>query len=90
MEGKNSSLTSGGSYWTRELKIVWKLIQENYEFSSAERCSLNTHTILWTFYGEKIQAFFPLLHGFRISVEYIKCIRHKAGSNTDPWRTPHV
>ena len=57
---------------TRELKIVWKLIQENYEFSSAERCSLNTHTILWTFYGEKIQAFFPLLYGFRISVEYIK------------------
>ena len=72
MEEKNSSLTSGGSYWTRELKIVWKLIQENYEFSSAERCSLNIHTILWTFYGEKIQAFFSLLYGFRISVEYTK------------------
>ena len=61
-EKKNSSLTSGGSYWDSSLKIILNLIQEksedNYEFSSAEKHVLNTHTC-WTpqFYGEKMQAF---------------------------------
>ena len=36
---------------TRQLKIIWNLIQENsednYEFSSAEKRALNTRT-LWT------------------------------------------
>ena len=36
---------------TRQLKIIWNLIQENsednYEFSSAEKHALNTHRY-WT------------------------------------------
>ena len=35
----------------RQLKIIWNLIQENsednYEFSSAEKRSLDTQTIIW-------------------------------------------
>ena len=55
---------------TRQLKIIWNLIQknseDNYEFSSAEKRVLNTHTH-WTlqFYGEKMQAF-SLPYGFRV------------------------
>ena len=60
---------------TGRLKIIWNLIQENsednYEFLSAEKRALNTHTHThWTlyFYGEKIQAF-SLLYGFKVTVE---------------------
>ena len=55
---------------TRQLKIIWNLIQENsednYEFSSAKKRVLNTHTN-WTlqFYGEKMRAF-SLPYGFRV------------------------
>ena len=51
MEGKIALQLVVVHTGTRELKIVWKLIQENYEFSSAERYSLNTHTI----YGHLIR-----------------------------------
>ena len=54
----------------RQLKIIWNLIQENvednYEFSSAEKHALNTQTYIGhKFYDEKIQAFL-LLYGFTI------------------------
>ena len=59
---------------TGRLKIIWNLIQENsednYEFLSAEKRALNTHTRTghYIFYGEKIQAF-SLLYGFKVTVE---------------------
>ena len=62
---------------TRQLKIIWNLIQENsednYVFSSAEKHSLNTHTNICIKHyslicGEKIQAF-SLPNGFRVTVE---------------------
>ena len=58
---------------TRQLKIISNLIEENsednYEFSSAEKRVLNTHTH-WTlqFYGEKIHAF-SLPYGFIVTGE---------------------
>ena len=58
---------------TRQPKIIGNLIQEssedNYEFSSAEKRVLNTHTH-WTLqsYGEKMRAF-SVPYGFRVTGE---------------------
>ena len=64
---------------TCQLKIIWNLIQENsddnFEFSSAEKRALNTHTHTghYSFTVKKIQAF-SLPYGFSYRGTWVQYI----------------